>query len=290
MLLHALDYAKRGWAVFPLVPRGKTPLVKTGFKAATIDVHQVSAWWTQWPDANIGIACGASGLFVVDLDGEEGTKSWIRIANNHGKPPATLLAQTGGGGFHVIFRACGLGNSASHIGPKIDTRGDGGYIVAAPSMHPSGERYKWINELEPSHTPAWIIALLGGDAATQPRQMRSAAPHTKSVWDSPYGMAALELELTELIGAQEGTRNHTLNVAAFSLGQLVAGGELQLTTVADALHNAGHGLGLTDNEIARTIASGLAAAALHPRVAPNPHKVSSNSFRVPAHVGRPNYR
>lgn len=290
MLAHALEYAERGWAVFPLVPRGKTPLVKTGFKAATADVHQVSAWWTQWPDANIGIACGASGLFVVDIDGEEGMASWMALANEHPKSRATLLAQTGGGGFHVIFRACGLGNSASHLGPKIDTRGDGGYIVAAPSVHPSGALYQWINDLEPADTPAWIVARLGGEASSRPRAPRSAAPQVESEWDSPYGLAALELELAELTGAQEGTRNHSLNVAAFSLGQLVAGGELQITTVADALQAAGHGLGLTDHEIARTIASGLSAAALHPRSAPAPAQVSHNSYRVSARISRPSYR
>jgi hypothetical protein len=110
MLKAALGYAQMGFAVFPCAPRGKTPLVKRGFKAATRDEAQIHEWWTRWPDSNIGIATGtASGLLVVDIDSLDGAKHLGELAEQFGKLPRTARVVTGKG-YHLYFclpaRAC----------------------------------------------------------------------------------------------------------------------------------------------------------------------------------------
>lgn len=162
MLEAALEYAARGWHVFPLKPRGKAPLTRDGFKSATTDVDQVQRWWAQWPDANIGIATGASGLFVVDVDVADGKPGLESLAalTARGLPP-TETVRTGTGGQHLYFRGEGR-SSAGKLAPGIDTRGRGGYVVAPPSVHPNGQRY----QLEPgsreaiADAPAWLPAAL----------------------------------------------------------------------------------------------------------------------------------
>jgi hypothetical protein len=137
--LHAaeLDYMERGWPVLPLVPRGKVPLVRHGLKDASTDRGQVEEWRRRWPRANIGVVTGpASGLLVIDLDGDEGLGSWARLEATH-DAVVTLEASTGGG-VHLLLRypaGVELGNTAGRLGDGIDTRGRGGYIVA-PTLDP----------------------------------------------------------------------------------------------------------------------------------------------------------
>lgn len=140
----ALYYASQGWPVFPLVPRDKIPLIGkkqggNGSLDATTDPDQITAWWTAHPDANVAIATGgAAGLYVVDVDGPEGESSLAR----YGALPATPESRTGKGR-HLLFQWADGRNSAGKLGPKIDTRGTGGYIVAPPSVHPNGTKYRW---------------------------------------------------------------------------------------------------------------------------------------------------
>lgn len=150
----ALQYASRGWAVFPVQPRGKKPLAGTrGFKDATSESDQIAALWRAHPDSNIGVSCGsASDLLVVDIDsgpGKDGLASLERLAKDL-QLPETRMARTGGGGIHVFFtRPRGLGCSNAALKqkyPHIDIRGDGGYVVAPGSIHASGATYEWINE------------------------------------------------------------------------------------------------------------------------------------------------
>lgn len=90
----ALLYASKGWAVFPLQPRGKEPLTAHGFKDATTEAHQVEAWWDMWPDANVGLACGASGFFVIDVDIRNGgdTNLSALLEEQGAEPFSTLTA------------------------------------------------------------------------------------------------------------------------------------------------------------------------------------------------------
>jgi putative DNA primase/helicase len=123
----------------------KHPRTKHGLKDASTDQRLIADWWGQWPDANVGVRTGAaSGLLVLDIDvGSGGEESLARLEESPGRLPATVTALTGGGGRHLMFRHPGgeVQNSAGKLGAGLDTRADGGYIVAPPSVHASGRAY-----------------------------------------------------------------------------------------------------------------------------------------------------
>lgn len=186
MLEQALSYARVGWRVQPLHnigsdgfctcrssnvrPKahqdcpspGKHPRIKTGraFEAATTDEAQIRKWWKKWPLANIGIATGqASRLCVVDIDGQKGFDTLMRVAPLCGPDgiPATLMARSGreGIGAHLYF-TCDE-PSPSNSGDGLDIRGDGGNLVAPPSMHISGHPYAWFNTNSPAPMPPTLL-------------------------------------------------------------------------------------------------------------------------------------
>jgi hypothetical protein len=269
----ALAYVARGWSVFPLRPGGKEPLTKHGLQDATQDAAQVEAWWRRWPDANIGNGCGPSGLLVVDADHGEGQAGWADLCALMGGHPPTLAVRTRRG-FHLYFRADKgapwARSSSGRLAPHVDTRGAGGYVVAPPSVHPSGRRYQWLDEAAPlADAPAWLRELLTPRARPLPADTpRPLVPWAQASGVTPYGGAALARVIDQLRGAAEGTRNDSLNAAAFSLGRLVAGGELDLTLAAAALLEAALAVGLDANESRRTTWSGLTAGLKVPRQAP----------------------
>ena len=162
----ALDYLSRGWSVVPVVPREKRPLVAWQiYQQTRPSSAEVQAWFARWPDANVGIVTGVvSGLVVVDVDLKHGgEQSLVRIEREHGPLPATVEARTGGGGRHLYFTHPG-GHVHNKVGlvPGIDLRGDGGIVVAPPSIHPSGARYVWKpghapHERAPAPLPIWSI-------------------------------------------------------------------------------------------------------------------------------------
>jgi hypothetical protein len=145
LLTAALWYAGHGLPVFPCRPRGKTPITEHGFHDATTDQQKIRQWWTETPAANIGMPTGAvSGLIVLDIDprngGEEALETLIR---QHGRLPETAEQITGGGGRHYVFRHAGRPVKCASLAPGVDVKGDGGYILTAPSIHPSGREYTW---------------------------------------------------------------------------------------------------------------------------------------------------
>jgi Bifunctional DNA primase/polymerase, N-terminal/Primase C terminal 1 (PriCT-1) len=169
MIGAALALASRGMAVFPLKPRDKIPITKHGCKDATVDLEVVSAWWEGYPEANIGLATGArSGVWVVDIDGELGEASLHALEQRMGVLPATVESITGGGGRHLFFRLPDsdevptIKNTARKIGEGLDTRGDGGYVVAPPSIHPRGRAYAWSvdSAAEFADPPVWLVAMI----------------------------------------------------------------------------------------------------------------------------------
>ncbi len=192
----ALGYAARGWPVFPChTPKGggcdchradcgspgKHPRTKNGAHDATTDAVQIERWWAMWPQASIGIATGAaSGLYVLDVDPQHGGgDSLADLEREHGPLPDSPEVLTGGGGRHVVFAHPG-GHLPSAVGiaPGLDIRADGGYIIAAPSLHESGRRYGWDAALNPTTTalaapPTWLLALAG---ASRNNGHRAAAP------------------------------------------------------------------------------------------------------------------
>ena len=264
----ALVYAAQGWAVFPLKPREKRPLTEHGVHDATTNPEVIRAWWTRWPDANIGLACGASGLVVLDFDTDkddfQGGELLERLRREH----PTTTARTGGGGMHLLFRqpeGVELGNSRGRLPRGVDVRGHGGYIVLPPSLHPNGEGYRWEPETPPpASLPGFVLEMLRPKPEPKPQAVaaRNGAGRTA------YAQAALERELGRLARAQEGERNETLNKAAFALGQLVAGGELSRPEVEGGLLAAALECGLGEAEARRTLRSGLEAGMKEPRTPP----------------------
>ena len=136
----ALKYAGFGLAVFPLRPKDKRPATRNGCKDATTNKQQIIKWWDSCPEYNIGIAAGkpSGGLVVIDLDVSE--KAWQK---ENGELPKTWTSATGRGGRHLLYRDKESRKNKVSLYKGIDIRGEGGYIVAPPSIHPNGSRYEW---------------------------------------------------------------------------------------------------------------------------------------------------
>lgn len=171
----ALSYAARGWRVFALAAGQKVPRKGTrGVLEATVHRALIDAWWEDMPLANVGIACGeASGLFVLDVDPRHGgDRSLAELVVKHGPLPHTITVATGGGGYQYYFQHCpGLRSGAGKLGEGLDHRTDGGYVVAPPSLHPSGEYYSFmVEDADLAPVPQWIA-----EALKRPTQQRSAA-------------------------------------------------------------------------------------------------------------------
>ena len=150
----ALHYRSIGWSPFPVRNADKIPLVKWEKCQSEIATEEeINGWWRQFPNASIGIATGkVSGIVVVDVEAGGST---------NGLPP-TVVACTGGGGYHFFYKHPGvpIKNSVRELAPLTDIRGDGGYVVVAPSLHKSGRRYEW--SVAPENTgledlPKWIL-------------------------------------------------------------------------------------------------------------------------------------
>ena len=175
----AAYYAARGWHVFPAKPRGKEPLAELaprGLLSATSEVDQVRAWWQQEPTANIAIRTGEpSGVWVLDVDARHGgDKMLAALELRDGALPPTATASTGGG-LHKFFAYPGhaVRSRSDALGRGLDVKGDGGYVIAAPSTHPSGELYWWQPEATPDHGIAmapseWLEQVTEQDAAPAP--------------------------------------------------------------------------------------------------------------------------
>lgn len=157
--------ARHGYYVFPLKPRGKTPIIKAWRTNSSNKIDTIREWWGKHPDANIGIDVGKSHKVVIDLDlkdGVNGPASWADLTQRLGLTVHTAISLTGGGGQHLFFDAgeLAIGNSQSKLGPGIDVRGDGGYIVAPPSIHESGKAYKWDGTTTIEPLPSALAELL----------------------------------------------------------------------------------------------------------------------------------
>lgn len=233
LLAAALKYAERGIPVFPLhsicdgrctcgmaecKSVGKHPRTATGFKEASLDTQQIEAWWRTWPDANIGGQTGIeSGLAVLDVDPRHrGDETLAALESVHGTLPNTRRARTGGGGAHVFFRRPESGlRCKTGIAPGLDFKADGGYVLLAPSLHASGNRYAWESGSDLAQIPEWLAALVKGDRGTSlrvpPRDVQSLA----------YAEAAMKSECAIVAGAPEGNRHHPLLIAALKLGRFV---------------------------------------------------------------------
>lgn len=151
----ALDYAKRGLAVFPLAEREKAPCIAGGFKNATTDPEQIIQFWRHRPNANIGIATGgmSGGLVVVDCDydemrGEDGMRTVRSWEAANGEFPDGACVSTPRGGEHIYLLSDEPFDCSVNSEDGVDIRADGGYVVAPPSIHPNGGMYEWDMDIE----------------------------------------------------------------------------------------------------------------------------------------------
>ncbi|WP_431887015.1 bifunctional DNA primase/polymerase [Micromonospora wenchangensis] len=312
LLAAALACAARGWHVFPLRPdtradddHAKRPAFPNRCTAdrcdrtdprcraagrhvgwedrATTDLDRIRRAWTQQP-YGIGIACGPSGLVVVDLDvpkhpadvppaewagARDGADVLIALADRyHGTVDPTYTQRTGRGGSHLFYRhpATGptLGNTVGEwggIGWKVDTRSCGGYVVAAGSTV-NRRPYTITLDVDPAPLPAWLADLLAPTVRPAYRPAAVALPPDRR---GAYLAAAIRRQVAHLTAAPDGQRNHALFTSAVALGQLAAGGALTDTDVYAVLEPAALSTGLRAAEVTRTIASGLRVGARQPR-------------------------
>ncbi|GIJ07303.1 bifunctional DNA primase/polymerase [Micromonospora andamanensis] len=334
LLTAALAYAARGWHVFPLRPdhpnadadEAKRPAFPNRCTAqrcdrtdprcravgrhvgweerATTDPARIRRAWSARP-YGVGIACGPSGLVVVDLDvpkhpGDVPPPQWdgagdgldvfsiltarhgtptdpLGRSGPDGPPPAgievTYTVSTPSGGSHLYYRHPDTGpvlrNTTSDrgrgLGWKVDTRAHGGYVVAAGSTV-NGRPYTVALDCDLGPLPAWIATLTAPPTRPATPPTAVALPPDRR---GRYIAAAIRRQVDHLTGAAEGARNHALFTSAVALGQLAAGGALTDVDVYAVLEPAARSLPgrrpLTDREISRTIASGLRVGARQPR-------------------------
>ncbi len=288
----ALAYAARGWQVVPLnwpitidgdvscsckrrlecASPGKHPWIRWKDDGGTTDPDQIHEWFRRRWHSNIGILTGQerSGLLVVDVDPDHGGEHTLQeLQADHGGLSDTLTAITGSGGRPLLFRypEGKVRQTAGAIGPGVDTRSDGGLIVAAPSLHRSGNHYRWANwGTQPAELPGWVLDRLKPKASGRP----SILPPRATLRGTRYAEVALEravIDLRQLAGAH-GVRNSSLNATAYSLGRLVGAGLITAERAGHALLDAALAIGLGETEATDTITSGLRSGALHPREVP----------------------
>jgi putative DNA primase/helicase len=285
-LVAALTYAWEGLAVFPAPPDCKKSY-KHGKRSngrkwgMTRDADIICRDFARWPKARIGIPTGAvNGIVVIETDtveghGVDGQAALDRLEAEHGTLPDTLKAISPSGSVHRYFRHPNadikIKGSASKLGLGIDVRGDGGMVLAPPSVNPDGRAYRWLNCDPITDMPPWLIDL----TRERPRtisQRAVCAITWPSDGSSSYGNAALEDEISALVNTAPGGRNHALNRANFSLHQLVAGGELDGAEVERRLIEACGANGLIADDgmrsVLATIESGRRAGLQHPRSRP----------------------
>lgn len=182
MIRTAISLAKKGMCVFPCRARDKRPATANGLKDATTDLKIIRQWWQQDPQFNIAIATGAaSNAFVIDVDGIDAELELRRLETKNDALPETVESITARGR-HLYFKMPGspVRNSASRIAPGIDVRGDGGYVLVPPSIHPSGRAYAW--SVDSASTiaaaPDWLLAKItdrangNGKTSTPPSEWR----------------------------------------------------------------------------------------------------------------------
>jgi hypothetical protein len=245
---------------------GKHPCLADWPRVASRTPAEVRRWWQRWPQANVGLVTGAR-FDVLDLDGLEGMEALHAILGQRPADHPGPVVRTGGGGWHLLYAPTGLGNRVGLL-PGVDWRGRGGLVVAPPSVHATGRAYRWVRPLaaELPVVPGRLRARLA-----PPRAERTSAPQPAATDRAgAYARAALDREARAVATAPAGTCNHTLNRAAFNLGQLVAARLLDAEQVRAVLLEAALSAPATghpdrERKARATIESGLRAGARTPR-------------------------
>ena len=269
----AVAAAERGWSISPCRPGDKRPTIdRWEERASASPAHVGAAWRDRFPACNVGIACGPSGLVVIDLDttahGGSLPESWAAeasvcdgcdvlavLAERAGESwPSTYSVRTPSGGMHLYFAASTgrvIRNSASRVGPMVDVRGAGGYVVGAGSIA-HGRAYELAADEPVAPLPAWLAALTL--PAEHPRPVPTRAP------DASY--SRLRAVVQAVLDSAPGTRNGRLFWAACRAAEMVSVGQLDRDAAERVLLAAAMEAGLRggESEARRTIASGLRGA------------------------------
>lgn len=234
-LNNAVLYSKMDIKTFPIKKQGKSPLCQNGFKSATTDLTTLQNWNKQFPDCNIGIPTGSiNNIFVVDVDGEIGAKSLAMLEEKHDKLNAPTVST--GKGKHLYFKMpedIEINSSVSKIADHIDIRGNGGYVVAPPSIHENGNQYTWenfdFNQDFPA-APEWFINLINNPTEANFKDL-----------------------LEEIATASEGMRNTTLLGNAIKICNSANKQFLDMEIVKNDIIDAAIASGLSRAESERTV-------------------------------------
>jgi hypothetical protein len=254
----ALAHASRGWRVFPLRPNSKKPRKEGWPENASADPARIRTHWARYPDDNIGVACGeGSNPFVIDFDNADATDAFEA---GWGLIPTTLWSETPHGHHAWFLWRVGLGCTVGRLGFGIDTRGEGGFVVA-PGSSIDGQAYAWLTDedQEIAEAPTCLTPALAKVSAmnvpSRPRAIPSHVDVEKILDDRCYAIRE----------ARNGTRNVTLNDAALMLGHYVGAGRISRERVEDGLLESARAVGLPDSEAMATMTSGLDAGVRQPR-------------------------
>jgi Bifunctional DNA primase/polymerase, N-terminal len=284
----ALEYVAIGWHVLPIWwcradgscacgnaepghKAGKHPLGKlapNGLDNATTDPAIVRRWFARFPQANLAVRTGPeSRLLVLDVDGPEGEQSLVTLERQHGPLPESYPQQwTGGGrgGWQAFFaypEGRAIGNSGGKLGPKLDTRGNRGYVVIPPSV--TTGPYEWApgrapGTIPPEPAPDWLVDLL--DPPVQPEAPRPTwnGQHARAPGER-YALKALESELALVAVAPDGRRNNQLNSSSYALFRFVDTGQLDPDIIRRGLLSAALHAGLSERDALGTISSAAKA-------------------------------
>ena len=260
-LEEAIRLVRLGFWVFPCARADKVPVVRWKTLASNSE-HQVRAWWDDEPEWNLAVACGPSGLMVLDLDGGEGIDSWLALVAEHGEPQTTMVRT--GGGIHVWFRAAGqtnIRNSVRRIAAGVDVRAAGGYVVAPPSLHITGRRYTWL--ADPEHLidlPSWLGQKLMENSDRNSRPSRGNGTTARGAAPVRSTIGTLVRAEYNIRTAATGTRNDTLFRNALAVGRHVVARRLDQSLARTRLVAAGVAVGLAETEAISTVGSAFRVA------------------------------
>ncbi|WP_433264933.1 bifunctional DNA primase/polymerase [Actinosynnema sp. CS-041913] len=276
----AMAAACRGWPVFPAHPRSKRPALTEWEQRASTDIDRIERWWTRRPTANPAVATGPAGLVVLDLDDavrhghivprepstvRHGKDAFAQLSQNAATQVSegTFTVRTPNNGMHLYFAAPAgveLHNTQSRLGPLIDTRAHGGYVLAAGAETRQGH-YEIIDDVPVQALPDWLVDALA------PRLHLDTRTTVEATHSDAYLRAALADETRRVRTAPPGTRRHSLLRAACRMGRLPGLGDAVITSALRAAsdrHVADGAYSLTERE--RAIADGIAWGREHPRL------------------------
>lgn len=272
----AISLARAGFAVFPC-DQNKRPLISAWRANSTTDLHAIHRLWMERRGALVGLDCGKSGLLIVDCDRREGKPDGVKQFSNlcveHNQSLTDLFTvSTMNGGLHVYFRQNGelFGNSVGKLCPSVDTRGVGGYAIAPGTQTAHNIYYKAnkpITDIDVVPLPLWLASILRSTKAKTSKAISTINNNISSIGnerEQAYAHATLHRIALELSAALPGSRNEALNRAAFRLGTMCARNWIDRNKVTLTLATAAKESGLLEDEIYKTINSGLSAGERSP--------------------------